>query len=167
MTGIEERAVHRTESIDPPLHCFTIWPHRSLGAAGRAALLGVIALALAYIALRSPPAAFWPMVVGCGLTFGAIWLALTSNVRAARMSEQVEIGPKVVRVHRLDPRGRRRTVEFSTHWVRVVVSHDRAISNRVTLAESGRSISLGEFLSPAERSSLADAIRASLAAARS
>src|SRR5690606_6605278 len=148
---------HRTDSIDPPLHCFTIWPHRSLGAAGRAALLGVIALALAYIALRSPPAAFWPMAFGCGLTFAAIWLALASNTRAARMSEQVEIGPKLVRVHRLDPRGRRSTVEFSTHWVRVTGSHDRNIANRITLAESGRSISLGEFLSPAERSNLADA----------
>lgn len=158
--------MHQTEGLEAPLHCFDIWPHRSLGAGGLTMLLGVIAATLTLVALRSPPQVFWPIAFGCVLTFAAISLALMSNMRAARMSEKVEIGPKVVRVHRLGPRRRRRMVEFSTHWVRVVVSTDRNVANRVTLTESGRRVSIGEFLLPAERSSLADAIRSSLAAAR-
>lgn len=159
--------MHRTDSLDAPLHCFNIWPHRSLGAGGLKALLGVIAVALAFVALRSPPQAFWPISFGCVLTFAAVWLAFVSNMRAARMSEKVEIGPRIVRVERVDAQGRCRTVEFSTHWVRVLVSDDRDTANRITLTESGRRVSIGEFLSPAERKSLADAIRSSLAAARS
>jgi len=87
-------------------------------------------------------------------------------MRAARISEKVEIGPRVVRVERIDSHGRRRTTEFSTHWVRLVLSDDRDVANRLTLTESGRSISIGEFLSPAERKSLAAAIRSTLAAVR-
>src|SRR5690606_5911592 len=96
----------------------------------------------------------------------AVSAAFLCSMRAARISEKVEIGPRVVRVERIDSHGRRRTTEFSTHWVRLVLSDDRDVANRLTLTESGRSISIGEFLSPAERKSLAAAIRSTLAAVR-
>src|SRR5690606_35815423 len=74
-------AVHETNSLEAPLHCFTIWPHRSLGAGGLKVLLGIIAAGLALVALRSPPQAFWPIAFGCGLTFAAVSAAFLCNMR--------------------------------------------------------------------------------------
>lgn len=159
-------AVQETANVEAPLHCFTIWPHRSLGAGGLKHVLGVIAVGLLFVALRSPPQAFWPIVFGCVLTFVAVLAAFLSNMRSARISERVEIGPKLIRVERIDPNGRCRTAEFSTHWVRLVLRDDWEVPNRLTLTESGRSVSIGDFLSPAERKSLADAISSTLAAVR-
>lgn len=159
-------AVHETDNLEAPLHCFTIWPHRSLGAGGLKLLLGIIALGLVHVALRSPPEAFWPIVLGCLLTFAAVLAAFLSNMRAAQIAERVEIGPRFVRVERVDRNGRCRTTEFSTRWVRLVLRDDWDVANRLMLTESGRSVSIGEFLSPAERKSLADAISSTLAAVR-
>jgi uncharacterized membrane protein len=93
-------------------------------------------------------------------------LALWSNNRAARRLEVVEVGPDVVRVTRVSARGHEETLDFSTGWVRLAVSHDRRIAHRVTLTERGRTCSIGECLSPDERRALAAAISASLARAR-
>jgi uncharacterized membrane protein len=93
-------------------------------------------------------------------------LALWRNNRAARQGEVVEVGPDTVRVIRLGAQGPEGTVQFATGWVRVAVSHDRKIANRITLTERGRTCSIGECLSPDERRALACALTASLAQAR-
>jgi uncharacterized membrane protein len=80
--------------------------------------------------------------------------------------ERIVIGPCAVRVVRSRPTKQAEIAEFHTAWVRVVVSDERLVSKRLVLTESGRSISVGEFLSPEERVQLADAVRASLAELR-
>ena len=56
--------------------------------------------------------------------------------------------------------------EFNTSWVRVLLTDDRQVCNRLTLTESGRSVSVGEFLSPEERAQLAEAMGTALAELR-
>lgn len=146
---------------------FEIWPHRSLGRGGTAALLGFVAAASAAIVIASPPAATWPLAIGAVVTVAALALALWASHRSARLGETVEVGPDHIRVTRAGPRGRSRSIDFSTGWVRVALADDRHTTNRLVLSESGRSCTIGACLSTAERAALAAAIRASLADARS
>lgn len=146
---------------------FAIWPHRSLGRGGTALLLGLVAAASAVVVLRCPPAVRWPLAFGGILTVATLAVAFWANNRAARRGETLEIGPERVRVTRPGPRGSSTTREFSTGWVRVSLEHDRHVTNRLVLSESGRRCTIAACLSPAERQTLAEAIRESLAHARS
>jgi uncharacterized membrane protein len=141
---------------------FEIWPHRSLGRSGIIGLLSAVAAGLTLVAFCSPARMVWPIGAGCLLTFAVVSIALMSNMRAAEAREIVEIDPRDVHVHRIGADGRQSVVHFATHWVRVVVSHDREVACRLTLVQSGRRVSLGGFLSPAERQDLARALRAAL-----
>lgn len=149
-----------------PIQSFEIWPHRSLDQRGRALLIAVVAIGALMSVIRLPAPATLPIAVGGLLTVGAMSLALWSNNRSARRGEIVEVGPDVVRVVRMGVRGPEASVQFSTGWVRVAVSHDRQIAHRVTLSERGQACSIGECLSPQERRELAAALAASLAQAR-
>lgn len=146
---------------------FAIWPHRSLGRSGTALLLAVVAVGCTAVVIRSPQAAMWPLVFGGVFTVAALAAAFWANNRAARRGETLEIGPQRVRVTRPGPRGISTTREFSTGWVRVTLEHDRHGTNRLVLSESGRRCTIAACLSPTERQTLAEAIRESLARARS
>lgn len=154
------------DDTQEPMRRFEIWPHRSLGRAGIVFLHCAIAAGLALGALSSPAQLFWPISFGCLLTFGAITVALASNIRSAQAREVIEIGPQVVQVHRVEADGQRRTMAFATYWVRVVVSHDRNMASRITLVQSGRRTSIGTFLSPTERETLASTLLEALAEAK-
>ena len=138
---------------------FEIWPHRSLDRRGTLAVLTGVAFGAVFILIRSPAALFCPLFVGALLPVGALALAFWCNNRAARFAETIEIGPDVVSVSRRGFKGGSETT-FTTAWVRIQLSDDRYMANRLTLAESGRRRSVGEFLSPEERGALAVALRA-------
>lgn len=149
-----------------PLRSFEVWPHRSLDRRGLRLLhLGVIAAFLVVIARNAGPA-IGPIAVACGLAYLVLATAFWANGRAARMAERIEIRPDVVRILRYGTATKPFSAEFKTHWVRVVVSQHRDIGNRVTLRESGRSVSLGEFLSHEERLQLAAALEDEIARMR-
>lgn len=145
---------------------FEVWPHRSLSHGGAAAVLGILGLGLALVVARSPGPTLLPVTFGAVAAFGILALAFWASFRSARCVERVVIGPRVVRLERQQANGIAAVAEFSTYWVRVDVSRDRDVDNRLTLVESGRRASIGEFLSPAERQRLADALRSGLATVR-
>jgi uncharacterized membrane protein len=147
-----------------PLSRFEIWPNRSLDGRQTRRLLAFTSVTGAFIVARSAAIHHLPMLIGPVLAIAALAFALWWNSRAAaRIGETIEIGADVVEVI---PRRDRRPIAFKTGWVRVEVSQDRKVANRITLSESGRSCSVGECLSPEERLSLARALKAALAAAR-
>jgi uncharacterized membrane protein len=145
---------------------FEVWPHRSLGPRGTRGLLIGVGMALFLVAARHPAPVVWAVAAACLAAFGGLAFALWVNNRSARLVERIVIGPCAVRVVRSRPTKQAEIAEFNTAWVRVVVSDERLVSKRLVLTESGRSISVGEFLSPEERVQLADAVRASLAELR-
>ncbi len=158
MSSITETQAFRRSDVGPAdaIQRFEIWPHRSLGARGICHVLAAVAAGGVYIVTWSPAAVFWPLAVGVAVTLIAVTLAFWCNHQAARQSEIVEIGPDVVRISRTDRRGPRDgCVEFNTSWVRLIVSDDRYVANRLTFMQSGRSCSIGAHLSPAERCALA------------
>ncbi len=159
MVGTSQSSLPGSEAV------FEIWPHRSLGRGGTMLVIGIAAIGCSLVAARTAAQAL-PVTISAMMASAILGLAFWSNNRSARRSEAVRIGVDQVVVTRTDPHGRRQVVCFSTHWVRVVVSQDREVANRVTLTESGRALSIAEFLSPEERADLADKLKARLREAR-
>jgi uncharacterized membrane protein len=156
-----------------PLHsttgqarAFELWPHRSLGRNGTHRLLAGVAIAFSVVAVRQPAPAMWPVALACLAAFIGLALALWANNRSGRLVERIVIDPRSVKVVRSQPARESQVAEFNTSWVRVLLTDDRQVSNRLTLTESGRSVSVGEFLSPEERAQLAEAMRMALAELR-
>lgn len=150
-----------------PVASFEIWPHRSLSPRGTRIVLALAALVGLVAFLRGPAPRAMPLLVGPLLAVAALAVAFRCNNRAAaRAGETVEIGPDIVRVVRRNGKVGEPPVEFSTGWVRLAVTHDRKVANRITLQQSGRTCTLGECLSPDERAMLAKELAAALAEAR-
>ncbi len=161
---------HRTGrqgSGDESVSRFDIWPNRSLDGRQIKVLLAITAVAVAFVLIRSAAIHHLPLVIGPVVTVSGLAFALWWNNRtAASTGETVEISPGIVRVSRRIGRRVHPPMEFHTAWVRLSVTDDRRVSNRITLSESGRSCSIGDFLSPEERLELARALDASLSEAR-
>ena len=138
----------------------TIWPHRSLSHRGKRLLLGAVGAVFAIIAIRAGMLGLWPVTLSAALGFGILAVALRANDRAARVAQVIELGPDAIRFREVGPASRSGTVaEFNPYWVRVIGVTDPLGGPRVLLRQSGRSVAVGDFLSPDERKLLAADLR--------
>ena len=145
-----------------PFRLFELWPHRSLGRRGLLVLHGTVIAGFLLVIVRNVGPALWPITMACVLTYLVLATAFWVNGRSARMAERIEFRPDRVTILRYGPAAEPLFAEFNTHWVRIVVSQSREAANRITFSESGRSVSIGEFLSHEERLELAASLRLEL-----
>jgi len=155
-----------SEAHDPLFHA-DLWPHRSLRPSGAAVAFGLYALLALPIAVQAALYGFWPIPILMALTLGGMLVAYGVNRRGGRVLERLELTSRALRVERRMPNGAVQRWRFTPGWVRVVLADARAGDNRLTLTESGRRLTVGDFLSPGERREVADALKAALAKARS
>jgi len=135
-------------------------PNRSLSpAAFRLTMLCLIGVC---VALAGVFAAFgaYPVVGFLGLDILLVYGALKLSYRSGRVSERVRVAFDRVLVSRSGA-GRERHWMASPLWVRVDAAEDA-----VRLAAGGRHLRIGAFLSPPERESFAEALRADLSRAK-
>jgi uncharacterized membrane protein len=145
---------------EPASERIVIWPHRSLGRRGMIVLLAVVGAVFAAIAIWAIAFSAWPLLFYAVLALGGFALALWCNTCAARMAQVIEFAPDVIRVSETGPASTRPVAaEFNPVWVRVVDAVDPRVGHRLILRQSGRSIEIGDFLSPSERSCLAAELR--------
>lgn len=138
----------------------TIWPHRSLSRQGKWLLLGAVGAVFAGVAIQAARLGLWPVALSAALGFAILAIALRANDRAARKAQIIELGPASIRVREIGPASRSRmSAEFNPYWVRVIDIADPRAGPRVLLRQSGRSVAVGDFLSPEERTRLADELR--------
>lgn len=146
---------------------YVLWPHRSLTARSAFVLMTILAVGLAAPVVVISGVGAWPLVITAVATFAGVIFALRRNNKAAEFHEVIEVSPQVVQIDRIGPASDHRHIEFSPHWVQVVVETDHYLENRLTLRESGRRYSVGEFLAPEERQSLAEMLSEGLRSLRS
>ena len=144
----------------------TLSPYRSLGPRGFLILMAGVSL-ISFIA----GAVFWAMgawpVTGFfGLDVLLIYLAFKLNYRSARAYELVDLSSSQLTLTRVDPRGRRETVEFNPYWVRFGLTEWPDGRTELRLASHGREHVFGRFLNDDERRDFAEAFNAALARAR-
>ena len=155
------------QTEQPQLFSALLTPHRSLNRTGFLVVMAFVttvsfAAGLAFLLMGA-----WPVLAVFGLDVLAIYWAFRVNFRRARASEEIWVTPSELRVRRISHRGH--VVEFVLNplWVRLdQISHAEYGIEKLYLVSRGRSVSIGSFLGPDEKSSFAKALNAALQAAR-
>ena len=144
----------------PSVFDATLRPHRSLEPRGFALLMAAVALVSFVCGIAFVLHGAWPVMGFFGLDVALIYVAFRVNYRAADASERVVLSERelVVERHR---RGRLiGRWSFQPYWLKIEVAEGRMPG--VVLKSHGRSIAVGSFLSPDERTGFAQALATSV-----
>ena len=153
-----------SDPLTAPLHWEAVLrPHRSLPPGGFLALMLIVAAVSFVSGIVFVILGAWPVCGFFGLDVLLLYIAFRLNYRGARIREVVRLVGGDLTVEQVGVRGERRFWRMQAFWLRVelVEAHDG--SNRLLVTTHGRSLSIGGFLTPAERRDLArdldDALR--------
>ena len=158
----------RIEPAAPVYMDAVITPNRSLSRRGLYILLGGLAaynlLVMAFLFVIGA----FPVPIFLGLDFAGVLIAFRVSNRRAGWAERVRVTAERVQVSHRRSKGPEQTVWSSpTAFTRVALERAGEPESRVHLSLSGRTLSLGASLSPAERSSFAEALERAIRSARS
>ncbi len=137
-------------------------PHRSLSPRGFLVLMIAVGAACFLIGLGFFLIGAWPVIGFLGLDVALIYLGFRLSYRHGRMYETLRLGRAALVVERVNHWGERRTWRFQPYWLQVLIDDPPCHDSPLTLRSHGRSLSIGRFLTPAERLDLARALRAAL-----
>jgi uncharacterized membrane protein len=160
MTPKWER-VAAPQAHGPILMDAVLAPNRSLSINAFKLMIGVFAFANAVMALFFLAHGAYPVSGFMGLDVVALALAFWANYRSGRARERVRVAPASVQVTRHRPDARETHWTVSPLWARVL---DDPKAVRITAG--GSDVYVGGFLSPDERVTFAQALKAALAQAR-
>lgn len=137
-------------------------PHRSLPPRGfhlLMLLLGLISLAvgIGFVSIGA-----WPVMGFFGLDAALVYLAFRFNYRSARRSETIRLAGDAFTVERVSVRGERRVWLFQPFWLRVILEERGDEWNRLLVTSHGRSLVIGDIVTPTVRRELAQSIREAL-----
>jgi uncharacterized membrane protein len=141
-------------------------PHRSLSPHGFVILLCAVGTVSVLAGLVLFPVGAWPVVGFMGLDVGLLYDAFRMNYRHGRMYETLRLTRGDLRVESVNHRGETKTWRFQPYWLQVLIDDPPRRDSDLTLRSHGCSLSIGRFLTPAERLDLAKALRAALENAR-
>lgn len=154
-----------SQSDDEVLFDAVIWPHRSLSPRGFAVLMTAIGGLSFTAGVAFISAGAWPVFGFLGLDVVAIYLAFRLNYRRGRAVEHVVLTRDALTIRRIDHRGRVRENTIQPYWLSVEVA-GRDQADEIRLRSHGHVHTVGNWLSPPERESLAAALRDALDALR-
>lgn len=147
-----------------PLFDAVLYPHRSLSPRGvRKVILG-LAGALGLVAIYFTALGAWPVLPFFGCEIVLIWWAFKANARDGHACERVRLTRDALTVARVRPSGHEQHHRIAPpHWLRVDLAARPGGDNELRLASHGRSLKVGDFLTPEERGELADELRLAVA----
>ncbi len=144
---------------EPALFEAILQPHRSLSPKGFIILMTAIT-AVSFVA----GGAFvllgaWPVFGFFGLDVLLIYFAFRINYHSARIYESIRLTESALTVVRMEPDGQISTWKFQPYWLRVGMDDPPRSDSELTLTSHGRSLAIGDFLTPDERLDLAETLR--------
>jgi uncharacterized membrane protein len=151
-----------TETPIPAVHFATsLVPHRSLSPEGfRWLIRGAVAANL-LIGLPMLLLGAWPVLGFMGLDVWLLWFLFKRSYLDARRSETLLLTDRELIVDRVAPDGEREQHRLDAYWLRVeLLGKD---SERLVLVSRGNRVVIGRFLAPAERTRVAEQLKAALA----
>ena len=137
-------------------------PHRSLPPFGFALLMGAISLLSFGAGLTFYLIGAWPVVGFLGLDVLLIYIAFKVSFWRMRAFETLRLTEAMLVYERVTPAGTRRRWTFQPYWLRVEYDDPPAHGSQLRLRSHGRSVTVGAFLPPPERETLATALRQAL-----
>ncbi|PZF77448.1 DUF2244 domain-containing protein [Aestuariivirga litoralis] len=146
----------------------TLTPHRSLNRQGYFVLMGLVILVNLVVAGMFVALGAWPIAGFAGLDVLLVWWAFRVNFADARKLERISITEHELVIDRECERHPPQQQRFVRRWVRVELEEDREreLIGSLVLVSGPTRISVGEFLAPEERKTLANALRSALAIPR-
>jgi uncharacterized membrane protein len=153
---------HADESAPAVFYDAVLKPHRSLPPKGFAVLMLVLAGASFVISLVFVLNGAWPVMPFFGLDVALVFLAFRLSYRQARQTEALKLTEDSLTVDRVGIYGERRRWRFQPFWLRVRLEETDEHTNRLMLTSHGSSLAVGTFLGPAERRSVANALKDAL-----
>lgn len=142
-----------------------LFPNRSLPNRGFIAVMSIVIAANILFGVYFYAIGAWPVIGFCGLDVFLVWLAFRISYRQGRLHERVRIAEGDLLVSRVLPSGHESRWRLQPFWARVVIDNPGEHEARVRVLSKGRSLVLGSFLSPDERVSFGEALKAALARA--
>ena len=153
--------------LEPELFSALITPHRSLSRTGFLALMLFFSLASLVTGSACLLMGAWPVLGLLSLNLLVIWWAFKVNFRTAAATEEIVVTPFELRVRRVSHRGHVAEWVLNPLWVRLDQEASEEFGvERLYLVCRGRSLSIGNFLGPDEKSSFAKALLTALNAAK-
>ena len=141
-------------------------PNRSLANPAFIALMTAIAAISFTAGILFITIGAWPVTPFFGLDALLVWLAFRISYRDGRAREWVRVDARDIEVVRQHPTGHRRRFRLPTAWVQLRLVDPDEHHRQVALSVRGRSLVIGQFLSPPERSAFAEALKAAIDRAR-
>ena len=151
---------------NPLLFDALLTPHRSLSPRGFVVLMAAICAFSFSAGLGFFLAGAWPVVGFLGLDVLLVYVAFRVNFRHGRMYETLRLNREALTVRRVDHWGKARRWLFQPTWLQVLIDDPPRHESQLTLRSHGRSITVGAFLTPAERLGVAKTLRRALAKAQ-
>lgn len=108
----------------------------------------------------------WPVFGFFGLDVVLLYGAFRMNYRYGRRYETLKMADNRLVFSQVTPLGAARNWEFDPYWVRVKLERFGSDGDEIgalILSSHGKYVSVGAFLSPDERASLANSLQATLA----
>lgn len=137
----------------------TLHPNRSLGPTGFRILMLVAGASALIIGTLFMVAGAWPVFGFCGAEFLLLYFAFRLNYRAGRAYERIRLTDNQLEIRRFSARGEVGRWRFEPTWLQVSMENPPQHDSQITLTTHGQSLTVGAFLSPAERLEVADALK--------
>ena len=152
---------------EPAIFSAVLTPHRSLSRKGFLALMLVVGGASLALGTTFLLAGAWPVFGFCGLDVLLLYWAFRVSYRRARAYEQVTVTSSELTVRQISHRGRISEWTLNPLWVRLDrEEHAEFGIESLYLVSRGARLSIGSFLGPDEKASLAQALSAALGEAK-
>lgn len=143
-------------------------PHRSLSKQGFLLVMAIIVVVNLMVGAVFAAIGAWPVAGFAGLDVLLVWWAFRANFADARQEERISITEHELVLDQLRGSDPPRHQRFVRRWVRIELDedHERELIGRLSLVSGRTRVTIGEFLAPEERKSLARALRRALAIPR-
>ncbi len=150
-------------SPEAPLHFDArLTPHRSLGRQGFLIVM-IFVGAISFVAgVVFMAMGAWPVFGFFGLDVAAIYFAFRWNYRAARAYETVQLSDEVLKIRKVDARGKEIAWTCQPYWARVQFDEDLEEDVTVDITSHGKRLTVAAFLSPEERVQFGEALKSEL-----
>ena len=133
-------------------------PHRSLPPRGFHLLMLILALISLAAGVGFVSIGAWPVMGFFGLDVALVYIAFRFSYRSARRSETIRLAGDAFTVERVSEWGERWVWRFQPFWLRVILEEQGDEWNRLLVASHGRSLVIGDIVTPAARRELAASI---------
>jgi len=143
-------------------YCLELRPNQSGSLRGIHIIIGFLLFVFIPTGVIFSLIGAWPVFGFMGAELLLLYVALRVNQRASKASERLELTDSSFTVNRTDAKGHQIVWQFQPQWLRVEFQMPNEFVAHLSVNSKGHRLNLGQFLSPSEKSDVADHLKGAL-----